>query len=280
MNSSDINYISSKASFFRFNFKEYWEYKDLLLLFVRREIVVKYKQTIFGPLWYFIQPLLQTIIFTIVFGNIAKISTDGVPKILFYLSGVTLWNYFADSLKMTSDTFVKNYSLFNKIYFPRAIIPFSIVLSNLLKFIIQFFLLILFYIYFLKNHSLDIPNKMIFILPILIFVTAGLSFGFGLIISSLTTKYRDLNFLIQFGVQLWMYATPVIYPLSQISNEKKFLVFLNPMTSIVETFKYSLLNSGTFSLFWLIYSFIFMIIILIIGFITFHKMERNFVDTA
>jgi lipopolysaccharide transport system permease protein len=275
-----INIIVPQRSFFHLNFKEIWRYRDLLTLFIRREIVVKYKQTILGPLWYFIQPLLQTLMFTIVFGNIAGIPTDGVPKVLFYLAGVTAWNYFAESLKLSSDTFIKNYQLFNKIYFPRAVLPIAIVSSNILKFIIQLILFLGVYFYFILNNASITPNLTLFLIPIYIFMTAGLSLGFGLLISALTAKYRDLNFLIQFGVQLWMYATPIIYPISEISERNQIYVLLNPMTSVVEAFKYAFLGAGKFSISGLTYSFIFMIIILLFGIIAFNRMEKNFVDTA
>ena len=275
-----INVILPKKSFFQLDLKEYWRYRDLLSLFIRREIVVKYKQTILGPLWYFIQPLLQTLMFTVVFGNIAGISTDGVPKILFYLAGVTAWNYFAESLKLTSDSFIKNFQLYNKIYFPRAIIPMSIVFSNVLKFLIQFLLFLGVYFYYFMSQSNLQPNFTILLIPIYILITAGLALGFGLFISAMTTKYRDLNFLIQFGIQLWMYATPIIYPISEISTNNQIYVLANPMTSIVEAFKYAFLGVGMFSINGLLYSFGFMCIILMLGFLLFNRMEKNFVDTA
>jgi lipopolysaccharide transport system permease protein len=275
-----INLIVPQRSFSQLNLKEIWRYRDLLTLFIRREIVIRYKQTILGPTWYFIEPLLQTVMFTIVFGNIAGIPTDGVPKILFYLAGVTAWNYFAESLKLTSDTFIKNYHLFNKIYFPRAVIPIATVFSNILKLFIQLLLFLGFYIYYILNDASIHPNFTLFLIPVYIFMTAGLSLGFGLLFSALTTKYRDLNFLIQFGVQLWMYATPIIYPISEISPKHQIFVLLNPMTSIVEAFKYAFLGAGKFSIPGLTYSFIIMIIILLIGTIVFNRMEKNFVDTA
>jgi len=275
-----VNIILPRRSLFQLDLKEYWRYRDLLSLFIRREIVVKYKQTILGPLWYIIQPLLQTLMFTIVFGNIAGIPTDGVPKILFYLAGVTSWNYFAESLKLTSDSFIKNFQLYNKIYFPRAIIPMSIVFSNVLKFSIQLLLFLGIYFYYLSNNINLQPNFTILLIPAYIIVTAGLALGFGLLISSLTTKYRDLNFLIQFGIQLWMYATPIIYPISEISANNQIYILANPMTSIIEAFKYAFLGVGLFSVNGLLYSFSFMCIILMIGFIMFNRMEKNFVDTA
>lgn len=275
-----INVIIPHRSFFQLDVKEYWRYRDLLMLFIRREIVVKYKQTILGPMWYFIQPLLQTIMFTIVFGRIAGIPTDGIPKILFYLAGVTAWNYFAESLKFTSDSFIKNFQLYNKIYFPRAIIPLAIVFSNILKFSIQLLLFLAFYLYFLIKGAPVQPNITISLLPVYVVLTAGLALGFGLLISAFTTKYRDLNFLIQFGIQLWMYATPIIYPISEISAKNQIYVMINPMTSIIEAFKYSFLGAGKLSVPGLMYSFIFMIFILLFGILMFNRMEKNFVDTA
>lgn len=260
--------------------KEIWRFRDLLMLFIRREIVVKYKQTILGPAWYFIQPLLQTLMFTIVFGRIAGISTDGVPHILFYLAGVTAWNYFAESLRLTSDTFVKNYQLFQKVYFPRAIMPMAVVFSNILKFGIQLILFLAVFAYYLINGSSIQPNLTILFVPVYVVMTAGLSLGFGLVISALTTKYRDLNFLIQFGVQLWMYATPVIYPISQISEDKQIFILLNPMTSIIEAFKFAFFGTGRMTIAGLGYSLIFMIILLFMGTIIFNRMEKNSVDTA
>ena len=275
-----INVITPKRSFFFLNLSEIWQYRDLLTLFIRREIVVKYKQTIFGPAWYFIQPFLQTIMFTVVFGNIAGIPTDGVPKILFYLAGVTAWNYFAESLKLTSDTFIKNFQLFNKIYFPRAIIPLAVVVSNILKFFIQLILFLGVFIYFILNNAPVKPNITILLLPVYVLITAGLGLGFGLVISALTTKYRDLKFLVEFGVHLWMYATPIIYPISEISSKNQIFVMLNPMTAIVEAFKFAFLGAGMFSYSGLIYSFSFMIILLLFGIMIFNRVEKNFVDIA
>ena len=260
---------------------EIWQYRDLLMLLIKREIVVKYKQTILGPAWYFIQPLFQTLMFTIVFGRIAGIPTDGVPHLLFYLAGVTAWNYFAESLRLTSDTFVKNYDLFKKVYFPRALMPIAAVLSNILKFGIQLILFLgVFFFYLIQGTPSIQPNYTILLVPLYVMITAGLSLGFGLIISALTTKYRDLTFLVQFGVQLWMYATPIIYPISQISAGKQIYILLNPMTSIVEAFKYAFLGTGACSISGLAYSFIFMLILLFIGTVVFNRMEKNSVDTA
>ncbi len=272
--------IKPKRHWFDINLKELWAYRDLIALFVRRDFVAKYKQTILGPLWFIIQPLLTTLMFTVVFGNIAKLSTDGLPKILFYFSGIVGWNYFAESLKATSNTFVTNASIFGKVYFPRLTMPISIVISNLVLFFIQFVFLLFFigYYYFLGvNISISFY---ILLLPVLILMTAGLGLGFGIIISSLTTKYRDLTYLVTFGVQLWMYATPIIYPLSSISGIYKKIILLNPMTPIIETFRFIMLGSGELNLGQLLYSFIFMIVTLILGILLFNKIEQSFMDTV
>lgn len=272
--------IRAKQSSFSINLKEIVEYKDLLFLFVRRDFVSLYKQTILGPLWFFIQPIFTTLIFTVVFGKVAGISTDGIPKILFYLSGLTFWNYFADNLNKTATTFIQNQHVFGKVYFPRIITPMSIVVSNLLKFGIQFFLFLLFYVYYVFVEDANISTNVYALLfPFLVFITAVLGLGFGLIVTSLTTKYRDLNFLIQFGVQLWMYITPVIYPLSTLEGKMKLVAQINPITAIVETFKFGFLGSGQFSWGALMYSFAFSIIIFLIGVFMFNKTEKNFMDT-
>ncbi len=272
--------IRPKKHLLDINFKELWRYRDLIYLFVRRDFVAKYKQTILGPLWFIIQPLLTTIMFTIVFGNIAGISTDGLPKMLFYMTGITAWNYFAESLKNTSNTFTKNATIFGKVYFPRLVAPISTVISGLIQFFIQFLFLIAFMVYFgLKGADFS-PNIYVLLIPILIVLMAGLGLGFGIIISSLTTKYRDLTNLVGFGVQLWMYATPIIYPLSEIPEKYKWAIIANPVTPIVETFRYALLGTGSFSYSYLAYSFIFMIIILSIGIILFNKIEQSFMDTV
>ncbi len=255
-------------------------YKDLLFLFVKRDFISQYKQTILGPLWFFIQPLLTTITFTIIFGNLAKIPTDGIPKILFYMSGITFWNYFADCINKTSSTFVVNQGLFSKVYFPRIIVPFSIIINNLFKFAIQFLLLSGFWLFYFFNTDLIIPNFTLLLLPFLILVMALLGLGIGMIISSLTTKYRDLTFLVSFGVQLLMYASPIVYPLSLLSSNYKWLLFINPMTSIIETFKYGFLGQGEFDIFWLFYSLLISITIFFIGLFIFNKVEKSFIDTV
>ena len=276
------NYISKirpKKNLFDINIKEIWKFRDLLFLFVKRDFISIYKQTILGPLWFFIQPILTTIIFTIVFGRIAGIPTDGVPPILFYIAGITCWNYFAECLTKTSNTFIENQNIFGKVYFPRLIMPISIVFSSLIKFGIQFLLFLTIYFYYLYNDSVS-PNIYLLLFPLLIIFSGILSLGFGTIITSLTTKYRDLRFLIQFGIQLWMYATPIIYPLSTLEGNLKTIALINPMTSIIETFKYGFLGHGTFNWYYITYSLIFTIITILVGILIFNKTEQNFMDTV
>lgn len=262
------------------NFREIWKYRDLLLLFVRRDFVAVYKQTILGPLWFFIQPIFTTIIFTVVFGRIANISTDGLPQVLFYMSGITLWNYFADCLNNTSNIFTKNASIFGKVYFPRIIVPMSVVLSNLIKFGIQFLLLLAFWLYFYADGANIQIQPIIVIFPFLILLMAGMGLGLGMIFSSLTTKYRDLTFLLTFGVQLLMYASPVIYPLSTLPEKYRIFILANPMTSIIETFRYAFLGTGGFEWSYLAYSTGFTIIVLIIGLLIFNQIQKSFMDTV
>lgn len=270
--------INSKA--YRFSFKEIFAYKDLLFLFVKRDFISIYKQTILGPVWFFIQPILTTITFSVIFGRIAGISTDGVPPLLFYLSGVILWNYFQDTLTKTSNTFVANAQVFGKVYFPRVIVPLSIVISNMLKLGVQFLLFISFMIYYSVVGSLNLQFHLLWLLPILILMMAFLGMGIGLIISSLTTKYRDLKFLVQFGVQLLMYASPIVYPLSTVEGKLKTIILANPVSSIIETFKHIFLGTG--HIYWeaLLYSFVFMITCLLMGVFIFNRVEKNFMDTV
>lgn len=272
--------ITPKKSLFDLNLREVWNYRDLLSLFVRRDIVAQYKQTVLGPLWYFIQPLLTTIMFTVVFGQLAGISTDGIPPMLFYLAGITNWNYFAECLNKTSTTFRDNQNLFGKVYFPRLVVPLSIVLSNLVRYAIQMLLFIGFYLYFWANGTAIAPNATALLFPLLVLLLAGLGLGFGLIITALTTKYRDLVFLVQFGVQLAMYATPVIYPLSKIPADYQWIALANPMTALIETFKYGLLGQGTFSWGGLGYSTGFTVVTLLLGIAIFNRTERTFMDTV
>ncbi len=272
--------IQPRRSMFDLKLGQIWRYRDLLYMFVKRDFVSIYKQTILGPIWFFIQPLLTTITFTVIFGKLAKIGTDGIPHILFYMSGITCWTYFADCLDKTSTTFRDNQGVFGKVYFPRLITPLSIVTSGLIKFGIQFFMFMCIYIYFLFFTDTQIaPNIYILLSPLLVIMIAGLGLGFGMIITSLTTKYRDLVFLLSFGIQLFMYSTPIIYPLSTLPEKYRFWLVLNPMTSIIESFKYGFLGKATFNWLYLAYSFSFMCILLMIGTIIFNKTEKNFMDT-
>ncbi len=272
--------VKPDVSLLDIRLRELWRYRDLIVLFVRRDFVSVYKQTILGPLWFLIQPVLTTITFTIIFGSIAKISTDGVPPMLFYLSGLVGWNYFADCLNKTSNTFIGNAQLFGKVYFPRLAVPISIVISSLVTYLIQFLLFLAFYFYYnLDGANLHINNA-ILLLPVLVFFMACLGLGSGIIISSMTTKYRDLRFLVAFGVQLLMYATPVIYPMSILSPKKQFVLALNPMSSIIETFRYAFMGTGSLNYTHLLYSGVVSIVILIVGIIYFNKVEKSFMDNV
>lgn len=270
--------ISSKKNLFELKFRELWRYRDLLMLFVWRDYTHVYKQSILGPLWYVIQPLFMTITFTIIFGNIAKIPTDGIPPMLFYMSGVTLWTYFADCLNKTATTFKDNQQIFGKVYFTRMVVPVSIVISNLIKFGIQVLLFFAIYLYFIYSGAPVAANAYAFLFPLLVVMLAGLGLGFGLVVTSLTVKYRDLVFLLQFGIQLAMYATPVIYPLSEVPEKYRLFAVLNPMTSIIETFKYGFLGEGIFSWGYLGYSFLIMLFLLLAGTAVFNRTEKNFMD--
>jgi lipopolysaccharide transport system permease protein len=272
--------IEPQRGLFELRLGELWRYKDLVMLFVRRDFVSVYKQTILGPLWYLIQPVLTTIMFTVIFGQIASLPTDGLPQFLFYLSGTVIWTYFADCLNKTSNTFVANYNLFGKVYFPRLAVPVSILISNMITFLIQLALFVIFVIFFMLSGSEIRPNIWILSLPILILIMAGLGLGFGIIISSLTTKYRDLRFLVTFGVQLMMYATPVIYPVSSVPERFQLLILANPVTPIVETFRYAFLGAGTVNLWHLLYSFIFMLVVVSLGTVVFNRVEQTFMDTV
>ena len=271
--------IRPQTSLLDLNLPEVWHYRDLMIMFVKRDIVTFYKQTILGPLWFFIQPLFTTLMFMVVFGNLAGISTNGLPQGLFYMSGILCWNYFSDCLNRTSTTFKDNQQIFGKVYFPRVVVPVSIILSNLVRFGIQFLLFIGFYVYYLAKDFSIHPNIGVLFFPLLILIMAGLALGFGMIITALTTKYKDLTFLVQFGVQLWMYATPIIYPLSSMPEKYRWLIVANPMTSVVETFKYGFLNQQSFNIYYLLYSLIFTIVLLFIGTVIFNKVEKGFMDT-
>ena len=273
--------IKPQSHLLDINFKDIWRYRDLLRMFVKRDVVTVYKQTILGPIWFIVQPILTTAIYILVFGRIANISSDGIPRILFYLGGITIWNYFSESFNQTSQTFKQNANIFGKVYFPRLIMPLSKVTSGLIKFAIQLgFFLVIFAVFLIGGNQAIQPNWYLCALPLLVVLMAGLGLGFGIIFTSLTAKYRDLTFLIQFGVQLLMYATPVIYPVSTIPEKYKTLIMLNPMSSIVEAFKFGFLGAGNFSWFWLGYSAIFMLTTLFIGIIIFNRTEKNFMDTV
>jgi lipopolysaccharide transport system permease protein len=270
--------IEPKKSLFDINLKELWAYRDLIALFVRRDFVALYKQTILGPLWFIIQPLLSTAMFTIVFAKIAQFSTANLPPIVFYLSGTVAWNYFSTTLLKTSDTFTQNASIFGKVYFPRLTVPVSIVISNLIQFAIQFTLLALIIIYYSFNGYDFHFDLTLLLIPVMLLILAGLGLGFGILISSLTTKYRDLKQLISFGVQLWMYITPIIFPLSSVSGKYRIFFVMNPLTGIIETFRTILLGVGHMNYFYLGYSAAFMLVLLVIGVIMFNRIERNFMD--
>lgn len=260
--------------------KDTWAYRDLLWLLVRRDFVATYKQTILGPLWYLIQPVFTTVIYTLVFGGIAGISTEGLPGPLFYMAGIAMWNYFADCLNKTSTVFRDNAGIFGKVYFPRLIMPLSIIISNLVRFGIQLLLFLAFMVYYSFYGASIQLNIYMLLFPLLVLIMAGLGLGCGMIISSLTTKYRDLAFLIAFGMQLLMYGTTVIYPLSAAPGKYKWVVVANPMTGIIETFRYGFLGSGSFSWELLGYSALFAIVVLAAGIIVFNRVEKNFIDTV
>lgn len=275
--------IAPKNNLFELKLNEVWAYRDLLVLLVRRDFVSFYKQTILGPLWFFIQPLFTTIIFTFIFGNLAGISTDGLPKPLFYMAGITAWNYFADCLTKTSTVFRDNASIFGKVYFPRLIMPLSIVISNLVRFGVQMLLFLILMLYYYLNGAQFNISWAISLFPLIVVLMALLGLGAGMIISAMTTKYRDLAFLVGFGVQLLMYATTVIYPLSTaIEKYPKYswLIEYNPMTAIIETFRYGFLGEGSFSWVNLGYATSVTAVLLIVGIVVFNKVEKTFVDTV
>ena len=271
--------IESKHSLFDLNLKEVWRYKDLVYMFVKRDFVSSFKQTILGPIWFFINPIFTTIVYIVVFGNIAKLSTDGAPKILFYLAGITLWNYFSSCLIGTSNVFTNNAGIFGKVYFPRLIMPISIVLSNLMRFGVQMGLFLIAFFYYLFKGEVQ-PNWWILATPLLIVLMAVFALGMGMIFSSLTTKYRDLQMLLTFGISLYMYATPVIYPASSLKGIFKTIAFYNPLTGIFECFKYAWLGVGDFNAPMLMISTILIFVILVIGTVTFNKVEKGFMDTV
>lgn len=279
--------IKPKNKLFEVDLKEIWRYRDLLTLFVKRDIKVQYKQTILGPLWWLIQPTITVLMYMVVFGGIAGIPTDGIPQPLFYLSGVCMWQYFSSCLNGTSNTFVSNAGIFGKVYFPRLIMPLTTVISNLVRFGIQLGLFVGVYLYYVIKGLPIVPNWYALMLPVLVLMLAGLGLGFGIIISSMTTKYRDLQILFSFIVQLWMYATPIVYPLSRVKGKTALgmdlynIMCLNPVTPVLEFFKYGTLGAGEFIGWgWLAYSFVFMVVLLFVGILIFNRVQKSFMDTV
>jgi lipopolysaccharide transport system permease protein len=276
--------IKPQKALFDFNFQEIWKYKDLIFLFVRRDFVALYKQTILGPLWFLIQPVLTSVMFYFVFGRVAKISTDGLPPFYFYMAGVTAWGYFSECLNKTANTFIENANIYGKVYFPRIVIPISTVLSNLIKFFIQFGLfLVIAVVYSLQGYAIEFQWDKLFWFPILVLLMAMFGLGLGVIVSSLTTKYRDLRFLMTFAVQLMMYGTPVIYPMSRIVDhypQYKWIVLANPMSAIIESFRFIFSGNGIFSYQYLLISTAIIFVVLFVGLLLFGKVERNFMDTV
>lgn len=279
--------IKPRNKLFEVNLKEVCDYRDLLTIFVKRDITVAYKQTVLGPLWWLIQPAITVIMYMVVFGGIAGIPTDGVPQPLFYLGGICLWQYFSTCLGDASNTFVSNSGIFSKVYFPRLIMPLKSTISNLVRFGIQIGLFIIVYVYYAIKGVAPTPNWYLLLFPLLVVMMAGLALGFGIIVSSMTTKYRDLQILFSFFVSLWMYATPIVYPLSQVSGKVRFghdiadIMCLNPVTPVIETFKYGALGAGQFVGWgWLAYSFVFMLFVLALGILIFNKVQKSFLDTV
>ena len=272
--------IKSQNTLFSINFKEVWHYRDLLLMLVKRDYVTFYKQTILGPIWFFIQPLMTTVVYLVLFGQIAKLSTDGAPQIAFYLAGITIWNYFSEALTKTSTVFKDNANLFGKVYFPRLIMPLAIVCSGLMKFAIQFGLFIAVVLYFTFINPKIQPNLWVLITPFLVLLMATFALGLGMIFSSLTTKYKDLVFLLSFGIQLFMYATPVVYPTSAMPSKFAWLLHINPLTGIFECFRYAYLGTGSFQPLDLLISTILIGILFFIGIVIYNKVEKSFMDTV
>lgn len=273
--------IESKSHWLRLNFAEVWRYRDLLWLLVLRDYKASFKQTILGPIWFFIQPILTSSVYAVIFGMIAKLGTDGQPRMLFYMSGVILWNYFSTCLTATASTFVSNANIFGKVYFPRLIMPISVVMSNLLRFSVQLLLFLVALAYFMTKPDSHLTiTWAVFLLPVFLIIMAMLGLSMGLIVSSLTTKYRDLTHLVGFGVQLMMYATPVVYPSSELSPKWQQLLQLNPMTAVIEGFRFAFLGSGSFQPMMLIYSLGVTLLLLFISIIMFNRVEKGFMDTV
>jgi lipopolysaccharide transport system permease protein len=271
--------IRPRKGWFDIDVSELWRYRDLIILFVRRDFIAYYKQTVLGPLWFLLQPLLSTIVFTIIFSNIANIPTDGLPPFLFYMAGVVPWTYFASCLTQTSSTFIANAGIFGKVYFPRIVVPISVVITNLLTFAIQVGLFLVLLVYFIVSGAAVHPNAWILVVPLLLVQMAALGLGTGILISSMTTKYRDLAYALAFCVQLWMYATPIVYPLSQIPAAWQWVFVLNPMTAIIETFRYAFLGSGAIQPWMMGVSIGMTFLILVLGLVLFNRVERTFMDT-
>jgi len=272
--------LTSKESFLSIPWREMFRYRDLLLMFVKRDVIIIYKQTILGPIWFFIQPILTTIVYIVVFGGIAGLSTDKVPKALFYSAGIVMWNYFSESLMLTSKTFLENANLFGKVYFPRILMPVSKMTSGFLKFLVQFLFFILVLIFYVVTGTEVHMNYHILFVPLLVALLAVLGLGIGVIFTSLTTKYRDLTFLIQFGVSLAMYATPVIYPLSSVPEKYRSYILLNPVTYLVEGFRYAFLGAGMWSWSGIGYAAAVASVVLVCGVLIFNKVEKTFMDTV
>lgn len=272
--------ILPKRGLFEIDVKEIWNYRDLILLFVKRTFVSQYKQTVLGPAWAVIQPLLTTVVFTVVFGGLASLPTDGIPSFLFYMCGTICWNYFSSNITVTSATFVSNAAIFGKVYFPRLVLPISTVITNLISFAIQLITFFSFWMVYLFSGNSINPNWSLLLLPVLLLQMAMLSLGFGIIISALTTKYRDLTMLVGFGVQLWMYATPIAYSSALIPEKWIGLYMLNPMTPIIETFRYGFLGAGTINVKYGLISWGVTIFVLVIGVLLFNKVEKTFMDTV
>ncbi len=272
--------IKSQNNLWSINFKELWHYRDLLVMFVKKDFITFYKQTILGPLWFLIQPIVTMLTFVVLFGQVAKLSTDGLPQIVFYLAGVTIWNYFSEALTKTATVFKDNAAIFGKVYFPRLIMPVSIVCSGLLKFFVQFGLFILVVLYYTFVTKQIHPNLWVLATPLLVLMMALFALGLGMIFSSLTTKYKDLIFLLTFGIQLFMYATPVVYPISALPEKYQYLVLLNPLTSIFECFRFGYLGAGSFNPMSLVFSCLTILILLLIGTLIFNKVEKSFMDTV
>lgn len=280
MKNNTITEINPKRGLLSLNLREIWNYRDLITLFVKRDFKNTYKQTVLGPLWIIVNPFLSTFVFTVIFGIIANISTDGIPQFLFYMSGSILWTFFSSCLNSASSTFLSNARLFGKVYFPRLVMPISGAIYNSVTFFVQFAMFFILALVYMLTGSNVRPNIHMLLLPVLLLLTALLGMGCGLIISSVTTKYRDLNVLVSFGVSLWMYITPVVYPVSQVPESLRTLFLLNPVAPIIEAFRYSFLGSGAFPGIYLLISAVFTVVLLFLGIIVFNQVEKNFIDTV